>query len=529
MQWFRNLKVAAKIMGLASVMLVFLVIIAGSGFITTNRLGSSLNSMFNNQLKPIESLSQARIDLQTSRSDIRSAILLNGATGQSAAIANVNHELADAKKQLSTYESTGLSPNAQQMDTQAQSQLQKYESTIQNVENDLTNGQATSATNTAETSLNSQATSLDKSLSQLSTINHNTANQAIASGKALRSTAEYILIGILVLAFLIGLGVSIAITRSIAGTLRKVMILIGKVAKGDLRETTDVDSKDEIGQMAQSVNDMIIQLREIMSGVVSAAENVSAASEQISAATEQIASGSNTQAQSSETMNQLFKELSTAVQEVAQNAEQASQLASQTMDVASKGSDIVRTSVAGMNKVNEQIARLSEDSHRVGEIVEVIDDIAEQTNLLALNAAIEAARAGEQGRGFAVVADEVRKLAERSGEATKQITTIIKTMQSNMEASVEAVGKGAESNKRSGEAFEEISSMVNTTADKVTEIAAASEEQSAQASEVLVSVESIAAAAEESAASSEETAASSQSLSQLAEELNELVAVFKIS
>jgi methyl-accepting chemotaxis protein len=218
-----------------------------------------------------------------------------------------------------------------------------------------------------------------------------------------------------------------------------------------------------------------------------------------------------------------------AINSVASSAEEASELSNKTVGIAQDGGEIVRSSIGGMNLVNQQMLRLQEDSNKIGEIIEVIDDIADQTNLLALNAAIEAARAGDQGRGFAVVADEVRKLAERSSEATKQITSIIKGIQDNTQQSVKAVEQGVISSQKSGKAFENIISMVNDSANKVTEIAAASEEQAAQSSEVMSSIESISAAAEEAAASSEETASTAQSLAQLAEELNNSVSIFKIN
>lgn len=241
-----------------------------------------------------------------------------------------------------------------------------------------------------------------------------------------------------------------------------------------------------------------------------------------------MAATSEGQANAVQAVNERFRELSTAVQSVAKNAVEASELANETMQIARDGGHVVRTAIEGMNQVKQQVGLLEEDSAKIGEIIEVIEEIAEQTNLLALNAAIEAARAGEQGRGFAVVADEVRKLAERSGEATKQIAMIITGMQNNTKSSVNAVMEGVALSQKTGEAFEHIIEKIRESTNKSSEIAAASEEQAAQTSEVLSAVESIAASTEEAAASSEEMSSASQSLAQLAEELNQLVAEFKL-
>lgn len=348
------------------------------------------------------------------------------------------------------------------------------------------------------------------------------------NSKKVNSTLFWLLT-LSILAVIAGIGVAFYISRQISLPIMEVAKSAERIANGDLTgDSLSIKNRDEIGDMAIAFNKMSASITAIISTVLISSQNLSAAAQQISASTEEIASGSANQASSAQTIHELFRELSVAITSVANGAEQAAELSNNTMDLAQEGGKVLRSSIEGMNLANEQMARLEEDSNKIGEIIEVIDDIADQTNLLALNAAIEAARAGDQGRGFAVVADEVRKLAERSSEATKQITAIIKGMQKNTLLSISAVNQGVVSSQKTGESFESIVYMVNDSANKVSEIAAASEQQAAQTSEVLLSIESISAATEEAAASSEETASAAQSLAMLAEELNIAVEMFKI-
>ncbi|OPH60268.1 hypothetical protein BC351_17370 [Paenibacillus ferrarius] len=331
-----------------------------------------------------------------------------------------------------------------------------------------------------------------------------------------------------VIAMIIGISVALVLSGSISRTVQSLLSVVTKASAGDLRDKAIVKTKDELGSLASSFNEMLDNLRALIGQTVSSSQNVAAAAEEISATTEQIATGSMHQAESTQTVNHLFKELSVAIDSVARNAEIVAEMSEKTRNGAKEGGIAVQASITSMGNVSKQMSLLEQDAMKIGQIIEVIDDIADQTNLLALNAAIEAARAGEQGRGFAVVAEEVRKLAERSGEATKQIAIIIKGMQTNTDLSVKAVSEAADLSERTGIQFDNIVHMVANTAQQVSEIAAASEEQSAQSEEVLTYIQNIAAVSQQSAAAAEETASSSQSLARLADDLNQSVSNFKV-
>lgn len=342
-------------------------------------------------------------------------------------------------------------------------------------------------------------------------------------------TYLYLVIGIVVI-------VSISMITSVIMLFRKLKplgLVVDKLRelagnKGDLTARLPKFGRDEIGSLAESFNSMLDNYRTFVAHIAGNAQHVAAASQQITAAAHEIAVGSQSQSQSAQTINELFRELTIGMETVSKNTEGAADITQQASRIAQQGGAVINSSIEGMKRLARQVDVLVNDSDKVGQIIEVIDEIADQTNLLALNAAIEAARAGDQGRGFAVVADEVRKLAERSQEATKEISGIIKVMQDNMKASAKATEETVQYSRESGEAFESIIRMVENASVQVSEIAAASEEQTAQTAEILSSVEAIAAGSEQAAASSQETAASTQMLAKLAEELSQSVSAFKV-
>jgi methyl-accepting chemotaxis protein len=355
------------------------------------------------------------------------------------------------------------------------------------------------------------------------------ANKSEQEAAAVYKQSSLITFSIILLGVVVAIMTAILLTRNITRPLVAVTHNIEQVSKGNLLvEPVQVKNKDELGLLAGSINSMVVELHNMISHILNASHSIAASAEQMSASTEEIASSSSLQSQNSQVAGEQFRELSQAIDSVARNAEAAADMTNQTKIMAQEGSNTIDASVTSMKQLDSQMGLLQVDSSKIGEIIEVINDISDQTNLLALNAAIEAARAGEQGRGFAVVADEIRKLAERSGEATKQIATIIKGMQENTKHSVEAVSKTMVLSQQTGEMFEAIVVKVVEVASQVNEIAAAGEEQTAQTEMVLGAVEAIAGSSHESAAAAEETAVSIQSLARLAEDLSDYVSKFKL-
>lgn len=528
MKWIMNLKTGAK---LIVSFLIMAAIMAFVGFYGLNNLGkinNSLSDMYNNQLLAVKPLLEAKVSFNELRNELRKIYMIDQADRNAEAengrdiYREIEAHVADFKKtELSEQSVAGLAALEKSLGTYKD----LYESAVQlGLSGEMEKMRI--EINEGKTAEGRQA--VVDSMDKLIDINVKEASEAAKNGNDTYDSSRTLTYVIIAGSVLLSIFFGFFISRIISRPLQKVVRVVEEVAGGDLRNTSGIDTKDEIGMLAKAIDDMVFKLRAIIQGILMNSQSLSAAAQQISASSEEIAGSNANQANSAQTISELFRELSDAIHSVARNTEQASELSERTVKLAEDGGGIIRSSMDSMKEVSGQMSRLENDSQLIGNIIEVIEDIADQTNLLALNAAIEAARAGEQGRGFAVVADEVRKLAERSGEATKQITGIIKGMQENTRKSVVTVQLSSDFSDKSGNSFRNISSMVNEAGSKVGEIAAASEEQAAQASNVLSAVEGISAATEEAAAASEEMASTAQSLALMAEELQKSVIQFKL-
>jgi len=418
----------------------------------------------------------------------------------------------------------------------------------------------------------------------LDELNADVTSDAAASrqaGDEAASLANTLIITSITLGIIISLGFGVVISRGISRPIGKIAEISDQIAMGDIQHEIDIRSKDEIGILAGSFRKLITYMNELSGAAESIAKNdltisvepksekdvlgnsfktmitnltgmvrqltsnagelVSAATE-ISSASEQMSRGANDQSQQVEQVSSAIEEMTATIVESSNNAGEETDASKGASDTATSGGQIVSDTIQGMQKIAdvvkesaESIAKLATSADQIGEIIGVIDDIADQTNLLALNAAIEAARAGEQGRGFAVVADEVRKLAERTGKATGEITEMIKGIQTeteeavhSMETGIQEVDKGRTLADQAGNSLGEIVTMSGKVMDMIQQIATASEEQSSAAEQISKNVEQVASITKETATGAEQSATAAEELNRQAEGLKDMVGQFKV-
>ena len=344
------------------------------------------------------------------------------------------------------------------------------------------------------------------------------------------------------LALLVGIIAALVITRQITRPIQETLAVVERIASGDLSHNIQVTRRDELGVLQQGIQRMGTTLRELISGIRDGVTQIASAAEELSAVTEQTSAGVNSQKIETDQVATAMHEMTATVQEVARNAEQASRAAADADGQARAGDKVVAEAIAQIERLAAEVARstdamthLQQESNKIGSVMDVIKAVAEQTNLLALNAAIEAARAGEAGRGFAVVADEVRGLAQRTQKSTEEIEGLVAGLQNGtqqvaavMNNSRSLTDSSVELTRKAGVSLENITRTVSNIQSMNQQIAAAAEEQSAVAEEISRSIINVRDVSEQTATASDETAKSSVELARLGSQLQQMVSHFRV-
>ncbi|MCD7039245.1 methyl-accepting chemotaxis protein [Pseudomonas sp. MAFF 311095] len=356
------------------------------------------------------------------------------------------------------------------------------------------------------------------------------------------SLARTLLLNVTVAALLLGSLAAWVIAGQIVVPLRQVLLTANRIAEGDLSTTTSTSRRDELGQLQQSIGQMVRNLRGLISGIGDSARQIASAATQLSTVSEQTRAGLSNQKDETDQVATAMNEMLATAQEVARHAEQASIAANEADQQASAGDKVVAQAIEEIGHLASEMAlssramlALQQESQKIGSVLDVIKSVSQQTNLLALNAAIEAARAGNAGEGFAVVADEVRSLAQRTQESAEEIEGLISGLHAGtqqvadiMDSSRHLTDHSVGLTRDAGDALAAIARTVSIIQEMNPQIAAAAEQQSAVAEEINRSVLKVRDVSEQTAAASEETAAASVQLTRLSLDLQTLVGKFRL-
>ncbi len=542
-----NLKISTRLFAAFAIILLLLAVIGGAGYWGMNKLEGYVNEIAKTDAALVEYGQRSRANINMLRRYEKDLFINMGdATKIEEYKKKWDETLGHFHKRIEAI--LKLEDNEKNRETikTATKHIDDYATGFNKVYGQIKSGEVAStqdankaigsykeATHLSETMVNEYATVKDKKMEDM------VKDAAVGSSKI-----QITIIALAVIALILASLLAVLIIRSITKPLAIFLARTTDIAQGegDLTKRLDASGNDEIAQVSRMFNLFIEKLHGIISQISTTSSQVASASSQLHSTAERIATGAEEVAAQAGTVATAGEEMSATSGDIAQNCQMAAEGAQRASQSAQNGSAVVEKTVMVMGQIAEKVQvsaktveSLGARSDQIGAIIGTIEDIADQTNLLALNAAIEAARAGEQGRGFAVVADEVRALAERTTRATREIGEMIKAIQNEtkgavaaMEQGVQQVETGTMEAAKSGAALRDILEQINAVAMQVNQIATAAEEQTATTGEISSNMQQITEVVQQTSQGAQESATAAAQLSGNAEELQRLVRQFKL-
>lgn len=566
----RNASIGIKLLVLIITSVVFLAVIGGTGFYYTNQMNASSEEMYNEALLPLKWQSRINTNNRAIDSYLLELLINSDFKTQQQLKEEIMNKKIENDSLAELLEKSLLSDLEIEKLAEYKEEYQIYLTGLEEIYALVSEGKAGLGYTKYQEEVTISRANANSVMTEIGDYLETYADELATIITDSNKSSTNVMIIVIILVVIVNLLLGATITRMIVNPVKEMKGLMADAENGDLTVEGKYSSKDEIGMLTDSFNSMMHRLRELMRQVHNTSEQVSASSEELTASAEQsskaseeiastiqeVATGAEHQVSRVEEGTKVVAEMTQNVQHINTNTYELSLNATEAAQKAREGNVSIQSTIEQMNSINTAVTQLShvvkglgKRSEEIGNIVEVITDIASQTNLLALNAAIEAARAGEHGRGFAVVADEVRKLAVQSTDSAQNVIHLIEIIQDETHAAVQSmettayeVTEGIGAVHKAGQSFASIQSSIEEVSKQIQDVSAAAEQLSIGSEQVLRSEkelaeiaedaafgsQNVAASIEEQLASMEEISASADSLAQMAEELQLQIRRFKV-
>jgi methyl-accepting chemotaxis protein len=516
MKWFNDQKVATKVMLACSVFLVIIIAIAGNTFINLKNSDKEFKDFFSNRFITSLELNNIHKDLL----QLRVNMLVQLDAAKKNDMKEFQKRVEDNKlitdsyrKNLDSYMKSAMTPEEKKLTDDFIAKSQGGAAIRPKIAEALSKGDLTAGEEFMKLWVAAYRDTREV-IDKLIELKIEDGRKILEQQTKDVAATNLLLLVMLIVSLCIGAVITITLSKSVSGPVKKGLAFAELLAQGNFLERIDLDQKDELGQLGKALNSSADNLERLVSEIINGSQNLVRAVEEIASGNENLSQRTSEQASSLEEIAATVEETNASTRQNASNANEANKLSEASSSLAVEGGHIVEKAVLSIGEINNS-------SKKISEIITMINDISFQTNLLALNAAVEAARAGDQGRGFAVVAGEVRNLAQRSAGAAKEIGTLIKD-------SISKIDEGTDLVNKSGDALKNIIMSAKQVKDIISEIAASSDEQSRGIEQITISVSEMDNMTQQNAALVEETAAASEEMSNQAQELLSLVQQFKI-